>query len=245
MRHFWAFNWLTHGRRAGLLVIALLLPHSGSEAARPFVTDDARITGPQSCQLETWIRQYRASTEYWVLPACNPVGNLELTLGAGHAVYQAYATSDYVFQAKTLFQELTPGGVGWGLAIGKVAHPGIAPGPNLLGNQYFYAPISYASLDSRHVIHVNLGAVHDKARAKGLATMGVGLEHHHTERMQWIIETFGEQGRPPFFQAGFRYVLIKNLLQIDATFGGETGRNSSNHWLSLGLRYTPDGVLHR
>lgn len=119
-----------------ILLISLLLGMKPVFPARPFVTDDARLTLAQSCQLESWSRVYSSSTEFWALPACNPTGNLELTLGAGRANQNSYATSDYVLQAKTLFQEMAPGGVGWGLALGKIAHPGINPGPNLLGNQY-------------------------------------------------------------------------------------------------------------
>ena len=228
-----------------LVFLAFLVCPPGAKAARPFVTDDARITSPESCQLESWARSYRSSTEFWALPACNPFGNLEFTLGVGYANYQTYTTSDYVFQLKTLFKELTPGNLGWGLAAGSVMHPGIAPGPNLLGNQYVYVPISYASVDARQAIHVNVGALHDKARSRRLATLGLGFEHAQTDRMQWIAETFGEQGRSPFFQAGIRYALIKNILQIDATLGGEAGGASTSRWFSLGLRYTPEGVLRQ
>lgn len=54
-------------------------------AARPFVTDDARLTTPKSCQLESWSRTYKNSTEIWALPACIVNGNLEITAGLGLA----------------------------------------------------------------------------------------------------------------------------------------------------------------
>ncbi|MBU3725005.1 MAG: hypothetical protein FGM18_05770 [Burkholderiaceae bacterium] len=225
--------------------VIALHPLQQAVAARPFVTDDARLTSAQSCQLESWTRSYRHSTEVWALPACNPWGNLELTLGVGHALYDTYSTSDYVFQAKTLFRELTAGGVGWGLAAGRVLHPGIAPGPNLLGNQYFYLPISYATPDGRQVIHLNLGVLRDRARDKNLAAMGLGLELNQTDRLQWIAESFGEQNALPFFQAGLRYAVIRNLLQVDATLGGQAGGSVSTRWFSLGLRFTPERVLKR
>ena len=68
----------------------LLLIWSGgsAQAARPFVTDDARLTAAGSCQLESWTRLNRASKpsarseEFWAFPACNPSGNFEVTLGA-------------------------------------------------------------------------------------------------------------------------------------------------------------------
>ena len=37
-------------------------------AARPMMTDDARIVDPQSCQLESWVKTYQHHNEYWALP---------------------------------------------------------------------------------------------------------------------------------------------------------------------------------
>ena len=63
-----------------LLMLVALAP--SVEAARPMVTDDARITDPQACQLETWAYLHEHNTrEFWALPACNPSGNFEMTLG--------------------------------------------------------------------------------------------------------------------------------------------------------------------
>ena len=50
-------------------IAALALPPMDALAARPFVTDDARLTTAQSCQLETWVRTYPDSREAWALPA--------------------------------------------------------------------------------------------------------------------------------------------------------------------------------
>ncbi len=52
-----------------------------AEAARPMLTDDARIVDPKSCQLESWVRDSKHVTEYWALPACNVGENLEVTIG--------------------------------------------------------------------------------------------------------------------------------------------------------------------
>ena len=53
-----------------------------AQAARPMLTDDARIVDPKSCQLESWVRDSKHMTEYWALPACNVAENTELTIGA-------------------------------------------------------------------------------------------------------------------------------------------------------------------
>ena len=81
----------------------IVLNFSQAYAARPFVTDDARLTTSESCQVESWSRLYKNSTEIWALPACNPTGNFEITAGMGLAKPKDTATTqDYVIQAKSL-----------------------------------------------------------------------------------------------------------------------------------------------
>ena len=77
--------------RSFFLAMLIAVPAGSAWSARPFVTDDARLTTAGSCQLETWTRMYRDSTEFWALPACNPGGNLELTAGGGQAVFELNA----------------------------------------------------------------------------------------------------------------------------------------------------------
>ena len=61
-------------RVATLIALASLFVTLHAQAARPFVTDDARLTTAGSCQLESWIRICPESRESWAQPACNPGG---------------------------------------------------------------------------------------------------------------------------------------------------------------------------
>ncbi len=223
------------------LLLALGYAHSGW-AARPFVTDDARLTTAHSCQLESWTRIYRNSHELWALPACNPTGNLELTLGGGIAKDDggtSRATNDFVMQAKTLFKPLETNGWGIGAAIGAIRHPEISPGPNLLGNQYAYVPLSMSFADDLLIVHVNAGWLHDKATGKHQSTWGIGTELNLNNRWTLIGESFGNSVDNPFWQTGVRYSLIPGLLQIDSTIGQQLQHATEHRWLSFGVRYTP------
>lgn len=84
-----------------LCVLLLIFFCSSAFAARPMLTDDARVVDAKSCQLETWVRENIDSTEYWALPACNFTGNLELTVGGAIAKDNNNTeTTDIVYQAK-------------------------------------------------------------------------------------------------------------------------------------------------
>lgn len=213
-------------------------------SARPFVTDDARLTNAESCQLETWVRSYKDSHEVWALPACNPTGNLEFTVGGGRARNHGnHGTSDFVFQLKTLFRPLSTNGWGWGLGAGTVRHPEINPGPNLLGNTYAYVPMSFSFQDDRVVVHANVGWLKERATDRHNATWGVGAEFQTAQRVMLIAEAFGDHRHNPYWQMGGRLAIVPNRVQVDLTVGQQMAGPSNSRWISMGLRFTPDELF--
>ncbi len=223
-------------------ILILLILFSGcvgqAWAARPFVTDDARLTTAGSCQLESWIRNYSASHEVWALPACNPLGNFEVTLGGGVSRnLEQRSTTDYILQAKTLLRPLSTNDWGIGMAAGMVRHPDVNPGPNLLGNTYAYIPASISLADDYIVLHGNLGWLRDHATHLDNATWGVGGELQLQPHLIAIAETFGDHRNQPYWQVGTRYAVRPGVVQVDATFGRQF--NGMSGWFSFGLRLTP------
>ncbi|MEN9313925.1 MAG: hypothetical protein RIS35_318 [Pseudomonadota bacterium] len=213
-------------------------------AARPFVTDDARLTTAGSCQLESWARSYRHSFEVWALPACNPTGNLEFTFGGGRAKPDgASSTEDYVFQVKTLVRPLQTDGWGWGLAAGTVRHPDISPGPNLLGNTYAYLPASFSFNGDRIVVHTNVGWLRERVTNRDSLTWGVGAEFLAGSRLMLIAESFGDHRNNPYWQVGARFAILPNLLQVDTTVGRQFSDVPGTRWISVGLRFTPEKLF--
>jgi hypothetical protein len=121
-------------------------------------------------------------------------GNLEITAGLGFSKTEDVAsTQDYVIQAKSLVKELTTNGWGWGFAIGRVSHPDITPGPNLLGNTYAYIPVSISTLNDRVTYHVNMGWLKDNATQENRSTFGVGAEIQASNKMRFDSRKFWRQ----------------------------------------------------
>ena len=230
--------------RTRFLIAVFSLVPALAWAARPFVTDDARLTSEGSCQLESWGRLYRDSQEFWALPACNPGGNFEVTLGGGQARNTGMApTEDYVIQAKTLFRPLKTDDWGWGLAVGNIRHPEVNPGPNLLGNSYLYLPFSRSLNGDQTVVHANVGRLKDRASGAQHTTWGLGGEFRLNTRWQAIAEVFGDDQVRPYWQVGARYAVVPDKVQIDATVGQQMEGPLSGRWFSLGLRLTPEHFL--
>lgn len=220
---------------AGVLLTAALLP--AAHAARPLVTDDARIVDAKACQMESWVRRNEGSTEFWALPGCNPFGNLEMTFGGARTREDGQGSrfSDEVIQLKTLFKPLGDSGWGVGLASGAIRHP-TAESSNGFGNSYVYVPFSVYVPDTPAIVHVNVGGARQSDRNRNVTTWGVGTEVQLAERAYFVGEFYGENTDKPFFQAGVRFWVIRDRVQVDTTYGNRVSGGREDHWFSIGMR---------
>lgn len=211
-----------------------------ADAARPMITDDARVVDPGACQVESWVKRNRDSIEYWALPACNVTGNLELTFGGArtHDNDQGTYTSDVQAQAKTVLKRLDTNGWGAGLVGGTDRHPNLG-----VRDWFVYAPISVSLLDDRFVVHANLGGIREGASGQYRATWGVGSETKIFERAFLIAEVFGQDRRRASHQVGVRYWIVPNHVQLDATYGRKAGDAMADRWFTVGLRLLSPAFL--
>jgi len=195
-----------------LLCAFVFTPLSGS-AGRPFFTDDARLTEAQACQLELWWHAAPDVHEGWVLPACNPLGNFELTFGVTTFENDGTDRTDsVVLQGKTLLRPLETGNYGIGFAAGvSRANEGGA------GTDYAYLPVSVLSGTGATTVHVNLGCLHDRERESTRTTWGVGIGHDLTERLFAFAEVF--DSTDPTVHGGFSFRVIPDRLHLDVTYG--------------------------
>ncbi len=118
-----------------------LLNHA--EAARPMLTDDARIVDPKSCQLESWVRDSKNVTEYWALPACNVSENLELTIGGsleGEKGHSSFANE--LYQIKSILQPIALNQTGFSIVLGNGRDPKRTMN-KAIQDWYLNVPMSY------------------------------------------------------------------------------------------------------
>ena len=225
------------------ILLCMVLPKS-AHAARPFMTDDARITYDQSCQLESWVRSYRTSSEFWAFPACNFTGNLEITAGYGTFRYDdAVGSKDYFLQGKSMIKNLETNGYGVAVAVGKIFHPYDMPGPNGLGANYAYVPVTFSLLDDRAFVHTNLGWLRDRESQRDNLTWGVGGEYTIVPQVNLMAETYGDNRNHPYWQAGVRIFIVPDRVQIDSTIGNQRYGDRDTRWISVGIRLTPERLF--
>jgi len=198
------------------------------------LTDDARITDSKACQLESWSQRYRDSTEYWLLPACNFTGNLELTLGGASTHDDSGTrTSDVVIQGKTLLRPLESNGWGAALSFGMNRHPD----RERSGRDWYASALnSFSWRDDRFIIHTNIGWLREQESRDHRLTWGLGSETQLAAKTWLIAETFGQDRSNAFYQLGLRHWLWVDRVQIDVTYGNQMGNHSDRRWISFGLR---------
>lgn len=224
-------------------VVVALAPCA--HAARPMITDDARIVDAKACQVESWVKRNESSTEAWALPACNPTGNLELTFGGARTWVrgEGSAFTDHQVQAKTLFQPLEPNGLGYGLAVGTLRHPHRESANGWPGDYYAYVPVSKSFADDFWVMHVNVGAFRKRDEGRTQGTWGWGNEIRVRDELFVIPEIFGNDRGRPFYQAGVRFWVVKDRVQIDTTYGNRLTSGTAERWISVGLRLLSPPLL--
>jgi hypothetical protein len=212
-----------------LLLLALLLAAPTAHAARPFVTDDARIVDQDGCQIETFVKRQRRfdESEFWFLPACNPWG-AELTAGHSRVDGTLGDTRTTILQAKMLLKPLATNGAGFALTLGTFYGNTTNPYLNAIG--------SFSFADDRVVLHANLGALRDNAARKARGTWGAGAEILLiAPRLYAIAETYGQRGEKPTAHTGLRIWIVPNQVQVDTTVGIQQG-SPERRFATVGLR---------
>jgi hypothetical protein len=204
-------------------------------AGHPLITDDASIVDAKACQLETWMDRKSESATYWLLPACNFTGNLELSVG-GAWTHKARSTrnTQVLLQGKTIFKSLETNDWGLGLAAGALWH--------LKDNSsdrahalYAYLPASFSFKDDRIIVHGNLGWNHDSADRRSHLDWGIATEAEVIKPLYLFAEVFGQERGRPFFHFGFWYWIVPDRVQINAAYGNRFGTPSGGYWFSLGF----------
>jgi hypothetical protein len=198
------------------LALFTLLFAPPAPAARPFVTDDARIV--EHCQVETFYKEQRnySGSEFWFLPACNAFG-FEITFGGN----RIEGEHNEILQTKFLLKPLEPNGIGYALSLGWFG-----------GDPYFNAIASKSFLDDRLVVHANLGSFRDAGGIWGLGLEALLLR----PRLYGILETYGQHRETPTWHYGLRFWVIPDRFQIDATRGEQTG-TGNRQFYTVGLRF--------
>lgn len=226
--HFGPSAW----RPAACAVLLSLCTVVPCYAARPMLTDDARVVDSGHCQVESWTVGQPASREFWALPACSGGQGIEWALGGQQSRPDRSTQVSYsgVGQYKRMLRDLAPGDVGVAIAVGSVLSEGRAL-------PYFYMPISWMSRGEGSLIHLNVGGASNEKRTLADRTWGLGLEQQITHSAWLIAERYSPSASQWQAQAGVRWWVLPGRLQLDTTTGQQHTGPFKARFTSVGLRW--------
>lgn len=205
------------------------------------ITDDARVVDRHSCQLETWGVYDSEIGEYWAIPGCNLLFDIEMSMGGmfSNAPYRQddisalFGARQFIVGAKKIFNDLEKDGYSYGLVVGNAYNFKRSKYRN---DHYLYVPISAAFFDNTLLLHSNFGyKLERESHDSHIYNVGLGLEQQLTQRV-WILgESFYERFDNAKFQLGLRIWLVQDKIQLDGTYGNAF--RGKEGWVSVGLRF--------
>lgn len=202
-------------------------------AGRPFFTDDAGLTTEGKCQLESWVQVNHDAKDIWAVPACNPTGNFELSLGLNYLqTDQQQNVKSVLLQGKTLFRELNANNWGVGFAAGI-----LRSGTHSNSADFAYVPLSISMLDDDVMLHVNLGWLRDHASSSNRTTWGMGAEYALLPNTSYFIEAFGDDVQKPLWHSGLNIALLPERMHLNLTYGRNLALAEQGNFYSVGLNF--------
>jgi hypothetical protein len=220
------------GSRA-LLAIALAAAAAAAHAERPLETDDATLVDEGWCQLESWVFHSRSAQRYWLVPACNPFGNLELQVGLARAQSDDGPWhNDYLLQAKTLLKPLEENG--WGVGLSATAAR-FGDGTDRTWGYTGLLIVSRSLAENRVRLDANFGAAYVYRTRHLGGAWGVAGTYNVTERVAVVAEVLGVAGEGRLAQAGGRLWIVPDRVQIDGTIGRSNFSGRTENIFTLGI----------
>lgn len=205
-----------------------LLPLA-AQAGRPLVTDDAGVLASGDCQVEA--SASRGPGQRWFAPKCNVAQDWEAGVGIGNVRSGGRFHRAIVIGAKTVFRPLTDDG--WGAAA-SISEQRIA-GPETSRDQAVNL-IASMPLAPWAVASVNAGAIRHGMTHERAPTWAAVLDTSHG-RGGLSFETFGERGASRGWQAGARWTLVEDVLDLDAGYGELHDCDGRRRFATVGLTY--------
>jgi len=250
------FVWYIFKKTVLTLAVLTILAMPSALAVRPFITDDAALSGFKRSELSSWIFVSRAGTEVWHSANWGLSHWAELTVAGiwGRSKYEFYGETfkepSYtlpLLQGKFLFRDYDPNGLpGVVMAVGSDIPWG--KGAFVSGGYGAFGAVLLTQcfgMDENVLFHAQVGATYlkdrkSKEKLSGLV-FGFGTQVKAYRGLHLIGEIVNgdpyEHGAGSMYQLGIRQ-FINDDLQFDIAFGkGISGDTRASTWFTCGIRY--------
>ena len=214
-----------------------------ARAGAPLVTDDASIIESKSCQFETWANGTQGARNYWIVPACNFGGGVELSLGLADVNPQGEPGSyQTVLQAKTVFTKAADGA--WSIgAVAGVGHDSGPPAAGASSTAYYAKGLLSLYLNDELEVDLNLGTSNDFG-AGAIVAAGAAIQYQPLPRTTLLAEIFRDEKGAGKYQVGLRYAIVPDRFEAFASYGNRLGNPiEASWWATLGIKINTAAFL--
>lgn len=209
---------------------------STTAQAQQMIVDDAKVMIDKQAQLETWY----GTEESWIQPSFSLSHLWDVTPGVIFNTGDDGSVSRLFGELKYIPSDLDFDGYSYGW----------------VGAMYFdtegrvkgvrtYIPFTKYILDRTSLVHLNIG-LDGRDNAAGDFeygfTTGIRGDFGLTDRFAILSEVFTTDFETPSFQAGIRFDVVPDLLNIDITYGESFKNDVSYPGFNVGISFRPNQV---
>lgn len=210
---------------AGLFIIA------GDACANDghFMVDDASITPPQNCKIETWYTHADPVSRAVASPACNFTGGSDWTLPVTYN-NETNEVSDIGLEYKTVVWT-SRSGPALALAGGANYHRSSSE----LDRYFVNVPLSFQPMDSL-TLHLNGGVEHDRLIDETYGTWGLAATLKPVVGPIWILEMAdNDWRRAPIYAAGARTTIGSTRWTLDVGLAHDTQLEETAYTVGINI----------
>lgn len=233
------FKIATFGRYAIVLTAVIffsILFNNQTVKAQQMVVDDATVLIYKPMQLEAWY----GTEESWIQPGISLSHLWDITPGVIFNTADDGKLSRIFTELKYVPTDLEFDGYSYGW-VGAIAFDT----DGKIDWVYSYIPFTKQILDGRSFVHFNVG-LDGQDNASGEweygFTTGIRGDFGLNNRITILTEIFTTDFETPSFQAGVRFSLVPDLLDLDVTYGQGLQKGVDFPGLNVGIAFRPNRV---
>lgn len=193
-----------------------------------FLVDDATITDPGTCQLETWTSRVSGESVWILQPACSTQGGWEFAVPLVYSWSDSEVT-EVGLEAKTIVSEDVYGGA-LAFTVGLVM--------DTVDDEFAggFVNIPYSrELNAYWTLHLNAGTEYDRIGKYWNALWGVATTYALTQHIDVITEVAGVGSDDPIFGFGARYQFDR--FDLDLGIARDTQVNDTIYTIGLNVAF--------
>lgn len=202
--------------RAAMLMLVVAAPAAHAEG--PMNTDDAGTLDKGGMKVEAVLSRDDRQRAAEVVFGFGVIENVEIGITVSRATDYtddpATKMTGTGFSAKWVPMQRDTGlSLGIGLGYGDTKVDERATPDRFTEKEYSLAGLATYRFDGGQVVHMNLGSTRVKSQGNSDSTgnWGIGYEFPLTDKLQFTLEGFGEEGGGPDKAAGLRYEIVEGL----------------------------------